>query len=233
MDSENETGLKYEDYLDGTRKILEESQKEKIPYKVKVCGNEFIVLPNVFSPKYFFDTELFAIHLPVNPGEDILEIGPGTGAISIIAALKGAKRVVAIDINPDAVKNTNENILLHKVNRTVEVRMGDVYNALESGEKFDTIFWNTPFGLLEEQTISDIEKSVYDPGYKSTKRFIMEAVEHLKEGGKVLIGFSTTLGQFDLLQAFTKKAGMKLQLIYEEESTEVHSVKFEIFEAKF
>jgi len=56
------------------------------------------------------DTELFANNLPVVDGEEMLEIGPGTGVISITAAYKGAKKVVAIDINPDAVRNTQANI---------------------------------------------------------------------------------------------------------------------------
>lgn len=231
QENKPEKELGYEDYLEGTRQVLEESKNEKEPYEVTVLGRTFIVLPNVFSPKYFNDTELFAEHLPVSEGEDILEIGPGTGAISITAAYRGAKKVVAIDINPDAVKNTALNIKKHQMEDRVEVRQGDLYDALAEGENFDTIFWNTPFGLVEGD-VPDLEKAVYDPGYKSTERFIKEARKHLKEGGRVLIGFSSTLGRVDLLQNFAEDAGLDLELIYEEESEEVHPVKFEIFEAK-
>ena len=54
----------------------------------------------------------------------------------------------------------------------------------------------------------------------------------MKEGGRILIGFSTTLGKFDLLKKFADEAGFDLGLIYEVESKEVHPVKFEIYEAK-
>lgn len=161
--------LSYADYLDGTRQILEKSNSEKVPYQTTVAGKQFIVFPNVFSPKYFADTELFAQNLPVRLGEEMLEIGPGTGAISVLVVYKGAGKVVAIDINPDAVANTQANIDLHHLQDKIEVRKGNLYEPLHPGEKFDTIFWNTPFGLVEGDTIPDLEKAVYDPGYKSTE----------------------------------------------------------------
>jgi len=225
--------LEYDDYIEGTRKVLEKSKSEKKPYKVTVLDKEFIVFPGVFSPKYFNDTELFAANIPVQEGEEMLEIGPGTGAISIIAAYKGAKRVVAIDVNPEAVKNTLANIELHQMKDKVEVRQGNLYEPLAGNEKFDTIFWNTPFGFVEQDEIPDLEKSVYDPHYKSTERFLKEATNHLKEDGRVLIGFSTTLGKLDLIQKFADESNLSLDLLYEAESEEVHPVKFEIFEARF
>src|SRR3989338_344677 len=137
--------LEYIDYLECTRKILEQSNAETESYKVTILGKEFIVYPNVFSPKYFNDTELFAENLPVKKGEELLEIGPGTGAISIIAVYKRAKKVLAIDINPDAVSNTQANIALHKMEGKIEARLGDLFTPIKQDEKFDAIFWNTPF----------------------------------------------------------------------------------------
>jgi release factor glutamine methyltransferase len=138
--------------------------------------------------------------------------------------------VLALDINPDAVENTRLNIEKHDLNGKVEVRLGNLYDPLKDDEKFDVIFWNTPFGLVDED-VPDLEKAVYDPGYKSTERFIKEAKLHLKPGGKLLIGFSSTLGRLDLVQKFLKDAGFTMRTLYEAESVETHSVKFEIFEA--
>lgn len=224
--------LSYNDYIEGTRQVLEESKKESEPYTVTILGKEFIVYPNVFSPKYFNDTELFAKNIPVMKGDTLLEIGPGTGIISIFAALKGVSKVVAVDINPDAVKNTKENVKKHGLEDIVDVREGNLYDPIRPEEKFDAIFWNTPFGLIEEGDISNLEKAVYDPGYRSTERFIKEAKEHLRENGRLYIGFSSTLGRLDLIERFVKDVGMELKLIFETESEEVHPVKFEIFEAK-
>jgi release factor glutamine methyltransferase len=197
-----------------------------------VAGKEFLVYPNVFSPKYFNDTELFAMNLPLRDNEQMLEIGPGTGAVSIISLYRGAGKITAIDINPDAVKNTQANIELHNMCKKMEVREGNLYSPLHSNEKFDTIFRNTPFGFIENTDISDLERAVYDPGYVSTERFIKEAKNHLNANGRVLVGFSTTLGKVDLLKKFTEEANLSLKLIYEAESEEIHPVKFEIFESE-
>lgn len=224
--------LKYEDYIEGTRRVLEASKTETEPYLTTVAGREFIVLPNVFSPKYFHDTEVFAEALPVREGEEMLEIGPGTGAISITAAYKGASRIIAIDINPDAVRNTELNIRKHGVQERIEVRLGDLYDAVRPGEKFDTIFWNTPFGeLVADAQISDLEKAVYDPGYHATERFVKEAHMYLRPNGRLLIGFSSTLGRMEKLKQFVDEAGFTMRKIFATESVETHPVRFEIFEA--
>ncbi len=212
--------------------ILKRSQLRP-NHQAAVAGMNLLVLPNVFSPKYFKDTEFFARHLPVVEGETMLEIGPGTGAISICAAKRGARHVLAIDINPDAVRNVRENISLQGVAGVVEVREGDLYKPLAPGETFDKIFWNTPFGLVSEaQKLSALERAVFDPGYDATRRFIIEGPKYLNQGGVMLIGFSTTLGKLELLKTFVEEGNMDLQLLVEEESQEVHPVKFELFEGK-
>ncbi len=114
----------------------------------------------------------------------------------------------------------------------IKVRQGDLYDSLKKGEKFEVIFWNTPFGFVDKGNISDLEKSVYDPGYKSTERFIKEAKNHLKSKGKLLIGFSSILGKLELIKKFVKEAGFNLQLLFEAESEEIYPVKFEIFEVQ-
>ncbi|MBI1833487.1 MAG: tRNA (adenine(22)-N(1))-methyltransferase TrmK [Candidatus Andersenbacteria bacterium] len=222
--------LVYQDYRAGTKQILRDSQEEKWPYWVGVLGKKFIVYRNVFSPKYFNDTEFFARELPIMPGENVLEIGCGTGVIAIFAKHKGANKVVAADINLAAVKNTKENVRLHKMEDEINVRAGDVYEAIGENEKFDVIFWNIPFGFTENKKISNLEKSINDPGYKAVERFIKEGKNYLKNGGRLLIGFSTTLGKFELIQKFVAEANMSLRLLEETEPTELHPVKFEIFE---
>lgn len=77
-----------------------------------------------------------------------------------------------------------------------------------------------------------MEKSIYDPEYKSTEKFIKGAKKYLKEKGRLLIGFSSTLGKLDLLKKFSEKAGFAPKLVLQARSKEVYLVKFEIFELK-
>lgn len=217
-------------YLLGTKQILNESQKEDSPYWTEVSGKKFIVYPNVFSPKYFYDTEFFAKNISVQKDEEFLEIGPGSGVISVFMAIKGA-RVTAVDINPDAVKNTRKNAQIHRVDQRVGVYEGDIYSPVE-GKKFDTIFWNTPFGYTDEESITALEKAVFDPGYRSTKIFIENAKDHLKDNGRVLIGFSSTLGHIGKLKELIRHNGFTIRTVSSIESVETHPVKFELFELR-
>ena len=221
---------KYNKYIEGTKKVLEDNKKDSSAYIINILNKKFLVLPNVFSPKYFNDTKIFASNIKINPGEDFLEIGPGTGVISIFAALNGAKSVTAIDINPQAVKNTKENAKLNNVENRIKVLEGDVYSPLNEEDTFDTIFWNTPFGYVEEET-TILEKSVFDKEYASTKKFITQAKNHLKDHGRLLIGFSTTLGKFDIIEKLLHESNFKIKLIVKEKSQELYPVFFELFEA--
>lgn len=216
----------------GTEDLLNQIRSEKFPYRVTVEGKEFIVFPGVYSPKYTDGTAIFAKNFPYRPNEIVLEIGSGTGTISLLVAYNGARKVVAIDINPDAVKNTQANISLHNMTEKVEVREGNLYEPLLPDEKFDTIFWNVPYCLTADTSLSELEHAVYDPGYRSIEKFIKEARMHLKPGGRLLIGFSTTLGRLDLLEKFAKEANMSLEIISETGGTKENPIKTQILEAK-
>src|SRR3989344_7781327 len=106
----------YEDHTRATLGILRDSQKGiSKPYGVVLAEKRFVVFPNVFSPKYFRDTEIFSRGLPVVAGETMLELGSGTGIISVMAVYRGMSKVVAVDVNPKAVENTKENVRLHNM----------------------------------------------------------------------------------------------------------------------
>ena len=219
-------------YLDGTSLVLEKSQHEKEKYLVNILGKNFIVYPNVFSPKYFYDTEFFAQEIPINNGERFLEIGCGTGVLSIFAALKGASEVMAIDINPSAVKNTQENIERHELTHKMKVMQGNVYQPLAQNEKFDTIFSNTPFGYTERKELSILERATFDTNYETHKKIIWGAKIHLNPRGRLLIGYSRTLGDLDLLKSILHEAGFEVKLLAEIESIETLPVIFDLYEAK-
>jgi release factor glutamine methyltransferase len=178
--------------IDASRAVLERSQREAKPYDVTVCGFDFVVYPGVFSPRYFDSTPIFTDAIPVKRGQSVLEIGSGVGVTSVVMALRGASRVLAIDINAAAVANTAANAKRHGVEASVEARQGDVYSTLAPHERFDTIYWNLPFIYVEPgyRYRSVLERALYDPGYVQTGRYLGEARQHLAPGGRLLAGFA-------------------------------------------
>jgi release factor glutamine methyltransferase len=87
---------------------------------------------------------LLAELLDVRQGEAVLELGCGSGILSIAAAKLGAGRVVATDVDPEALSATLRNARANGVGHLVEVRAGSWYEALDRGERFDVIIATPP-----------------------------------------------------------------------------------------
>ena len=68
----------------------------------------------------------------ITGGEEIIDVGTGSGILSIGAALLGAGHVLAIDIDPDAVKVARENVVSNHVDSTVTVRQGDLLERVSA-----------------------------------------------------------------------------------------------------
>lgn len=69
-------------------------------------------------------------------GETMLDVGTGSGILAIAAARLGAKNVVAVDIDPDAVRAAEENVARCGVEDAVDVRLGDLTKGLKESFGF-------------------------------------------------------------------------------------------------
>ncbi|MCW6052828.1 methyltransferase [Lyngbya sp. CCAP 1446/10] len=181
-------------------------------YKFQYEGKWFIGINTVFSPVVFEDTYFFAKHIPSKPNDRFLEIGCGTGFVSICKALDGSS-VTATDINLDALTNTKINAILHSVEQKVCVLYSDVFDSLSKSDIFDVIFWNTPFIFSKTLPNTSLEKSVFNFEYSSIKKFIAEVKSYLKSNGRAFLGFSSTSGDFSYLYNICNERGIALKLV--------------------
>lgn len=105
-----------------------------------------LVLPDVFNPTLFHSSVALVEQLdsvPLRPGMMVLDMGTGSGVGAITAARRGA-RAVAVDLSPEAVRCARINVLLNRVEDSVEVRCGDLFEPVQ-GERFDLVLFNPPF----------------------------------------------------------------------------------------
>jgi len=79
-------------------------------------------------------------------GKEVLDIGCGTAVLAILSAMKGAKRIVAIDIDEWAYDNAIENINLNQV-ENIQVALGGA-EKIENHAPFDIIFANINRNIL-------------------------------------------------------------------------------------
>ena len=62
----------------------------------------------------------------MKPGMRVMDVGTGSGILAIASAKLNAGEVLAIDIDPDAVKVAKENVALNGVEERVRVVVGDL-----------------------------------------------------------------------------------------------------------
>ena len=101
------------------------------------------VFPGVFHPGFYFSTKLLLKYLEnveLNK-KYVLELGAGTGLISIFAANKGGF-VTASDISLTAVYNIEKNVKM--TNANVEVVHSDLFDDIPH-RKYDYIIINPPY----------------------------------------------------------------------------------------
>ncbi|RLI28489.1 MAG: hypothetical protein DRO46_03920, partial [Candidatus Hecatellales archaeon] len=75
------------------------------------------------------DSFLLAESLKVRKGERVLDLGCGSGFLGLLAAARGSS-VVAVDINPEAIRATRENAEANGLASRVEARQGDLFSPL-------------------------------------------------------------------------------------------------------
>ena len=154
----------------------------------RVAGCDLLILPDVMNPRIFRSGACFARAVQgglIEPESHVLDMGAGSGIVSIIAALAGAN-VVAVDINPAAVRCTRINAMLINVEDRVDARQGDLFEAVQ-GQCFDRILFNPPYFRGAPQ-----------PGFEQSwrsvdvvERFAADLGRHLTPGGSAFLALST------------------------------------------
>ena len=111
---------------------------------------KLVVDPGVFHPGFFFSTRFILEFLNKQSlgGQRFLEVGCGSGIISILAAQKGAD-VTAIDINKKAVANSIQNAARNNVK--IHVTMSDLFDNV-SPIRFGWIVINPPYYPADAKT---------------------------------------------------------------------------------
>jgi release factor glutamine methyltransferase len=191
--------------------LIQRHQQHLTPYSVELKNLTLQMQPNVFCAAYADGSQLLAdvVAQEVQIEDLVLDMGTGSGAMAIIAA-QYCKKVVAVDISPIAVDCARNNATINHVADRVEVRQGNLFDAVKAEEKFSLIVFNPPF--MDGSPSDLLETAMYDRDYLTLKQFFSEFPKFLKPDGRLLIVFSEA-GDIQILESLILQSGMKSEVV--------------------
>lgn len=177
------------------------------PFVVEICGMEITVDPGVYQTSG--DSELMIQSVAITKQQNFLEVGCGSGAVSIAVAKK-AHGGVGVDINERAVANSIKNAKQEGV-ENVEFLVSDVFEKVEG--MFDVIICNPPY--TKHDARDAVDRMFWDPEDLMKKRFFKEVEKYLKPQGRIYFGWAN-FADIDVSLPFTlaQEHGYKLLHTY-------------------
>jgi HemK-related putative methylase len=182
-------------------RLFQQRRHDKSVVLERIAEFPLVVLPGVLNPRLMRSGDFFASQLNaelVAPGTEVLDMGTGSG-VCAIAAARLARRVVAVDINPAAVRCAQINTLINSLEGKIEVVQGDLFAPLK-GRRFDVVLFNPPF-------FCGTPRNDADRAWRSTdvaERFAVGLSEHLTAAGFALVVLSTYGDAGEFLRQFRR-----------------------------
>lgn len=130
-----------------------------------------------------------ALERTVKNGDSVIDVGTGSGVLSIAAAMLGAKEVQAFDLDEVAVRSARLNIKLNKVSDVVAVSQNNLLDGVEENSA-DVVVAN----ILAEVIL----------------RFTVDVVRVVKPGG-YFIASGIIQPKKDLVRDDLKNAGFEIE----------------------
>ncbi len=190
-------------------------------------GHRIFVDENVLIPRP--ETEILVDkvieYIKNNNVANILEIGTGTGIISIAISLyfrdkERELQIIAADISDEALRNAKKNIDFHNITN-ISLLKSDLFESIQG--KYDLIISNPPYISEEELKISDKEITDFEPRYALVggkvgieyyQNILQSAGHYISEQGKIF--FEIGSGQSRAIQQIAQDSKFRVISIFKD-----------------
>jgi release factor glutamine methyltransferase len=185
-------------------KVYREHLRRSGPLVLDYQGRKISMDRNVFAPvPYEFNLLAQAARKELQAADSVLDMGTGSGVQAILAASK-AKRVLAVDVNPEAVTCATKNVAMNGMASRIQVRQSDLYTNVSG--RFSLILFDPPFRWTAPRDLW--ERSTADEGYRTLQKFLRESRAYLTKDGRIILGFGSS-GDIAYLKSLIKANGFR------------------------
>lgn len=176
-------------------------------------GLRFYIFDDVYEPAE--DTFLLADNIDVREDDVVLDMGTGCGILAVLSALK-ASYVVAVDINPHAIRCAKENAKRNGVSNKIDFICGNLFDPLRDNVRFTLILFNPPYLPSEEEPKTWVEHAWSGgvDGRHIIDSFLKALPRYLAYGGRLLM-INSSLSNTEKTIEFLGKKGFKVEIIDE------------------
>jgi tRNA1Val (adenine37-N6)-methyltransferase len=155
-----------------------------------ILTNRLRIIQRKRGYRFSLDALLIAHFADLRNGDDLIDLGTGSGIIVLILAQRfRCGRVLGIEIQNDLVAIAERNVVLNGLTGQIEIRRGDVRcpETLCGPQSFSAAVFNPPYRRLRSgRTNSDPEKAVARHEIEGTiADFLAAAVYALRSEGRV------------------------------------------------
>lgn len=118
-----------------------------------------------------------ALERTVVNGDHVVDVGTGTGVLSIASAMLGAKSVLALDLDEVAVKSAKINSKLNKTNKVVTVAQNNLLDGVN--QEADVVVANILAEVIVRFT-DDVARVVKKDGYFISSGIILQKKDEVR-----------------------------------------------------
>lgn len=151
----------------------------------------------------------------VQPGDDVIDVGTGSGVLAIAAAKLGANHVLALDLDPVAVSSASENTKLNGMEDRITVKLSDLLQVLneakaeQSGQASDASTGSLGVKLPVRVVVANILAEII-------VLFVKDVYDVLESGGKYVVS-GVIASKRELVEAKLVETGFTIDEVTEEQ----------------
>ena len=121
--------------------------------------------------RFSVDAPLLADFIRTEASDELLELGAGSGVISLLLSIKPFRHITAVEVQADLADLARRNVALNGLEDRVRIVEADL-RSFDPGKTFDVVFSNPPYirggggrlSLSEEKSVAkhEIKCDIYD-----------------------------------------------------------------------